>query len=1141
VKMGGKYLVLLVLGVVLAFVIYAMIEVEDRYLERRFGLTGAADGAESPEIDNREFSLKLDADGWRKAANQSRLVAAAQDERLWIVKRRKTWDRQSPEQEFQPIFVRGVNLGVALPGCWPTEFKATKEQYYNWLVDIGRMNANAIRIYTILPPEFYEAFSKYNFDHPERHLWLIQGIWAELPESGDFLENAYDNEIKREIRDAVDVIFGQAVIPQRRGHAFGRYAVDVSAHVLAIIFGREWEPHSVMTMDSINADLTEYHGDFFSVPNGSPSECYMAMIMNYIASYETATYRFQHPLSFVNWLPLDPLYHESEWLEGNDLLEYDNDLATLNPMKIHVTPLMRAGYFASYHAYPYYPDFVFNDEKYARSTCGRGRCSYAGYIRDLKRVHTGIPLIIAEYGVPSSRGASHYTPEGMNHGQHSEIDQGMIDAHLTEDIARAGCAGAILFSWIDEWFKHNWLVMDYEIPADRSVLWYNLENPEQHFGLAALEDRRVIIDGNDDDWRETAATADKTGDVAAGSAGYFDLREVRITSDGSCLYLNIALNEPIDPYDEKFWNTFRILIAIDTHDEALGEHLISPIGQEIGRGAEFLVQIGGPGDSRVLVDNYYDIYNGYPRDSILTIVRTDNRDGVFAAVRLQANRPRSGLTGKRFPKIDNERGTLRWAPQGTGYSPAERLYDVCPSPNGRSLELRIPWAVLNVSDPSSRSVLKGRPDREGAVAVQTESLRFYFFTFDPSESPSAARDMLPDNPLGGGLAYSWETWDVPEYEYRLKEGYPIVAEAFADADRWVMEYRRDSGPRISPGAEINIWPDARKAAGTVTFDDGSIGQYDYAVPLLIKYRLGATFFIVSGWTEDISVRAGEDNGLQVHRLSWPQIRQIAAAGFEIGSHGTEHKPFDSRLSGDLMKSILRASKQTIEKEIGRSCVSISFPYSVVDASIEEVLAEAGFRNGRRGGDKPNPPLPPNPFRLYSYCIMDSSRPTPAAFKETIEQNENQWTILLFHHILADSAREWTLFRHHGVKDTYSMKPTDLERYLRLFRNSGYAIESLGRIMDYIRAREGTKIEFGSFGDDYLIRLIPTAGRENDSTVLSVNLTTPWKIIEVTGAVDEGIYNIRNGRIDFDARPGSTILVRNLEKDIAPFSAIGGKD
>ena len=39
-----------------------------------------------------------------------------------------------------------------------------------------------------------------------------------------------------------------------------------------------------------------------------------------------------------------------------------------------------------------------------------------------------------------------------------------IDARLTREIREAGAAGWILFAWLDEWFKKNWIVIEYEIP-----------------------------------------------------------------------------------------------------------------------------------------------------------------------------------------------------------------------------------------------------------------------------------------------------------------------------------------------------------------------------------------------------------------------------------------------------------------------------------------------------------------------------------------------------------------------------------------------------------------------------------------------------------------------------------------------------
>ena len=81
-----------------------------------------------------------------------------------------------------------------------------------------------------------------------------------------------------------------------------------------------------------------------------------------------------------------------------------------------------------------------------------------------------MPLIIAEYGLPSSRGNSHYTTLGLNQGGHSEQEQAKLSWQLTKDIYDTKCGGAIFFEWIDEWFKFNWMVMDFEQPYERRKL-----------------------------------------------------------------------------------------------------------------------------------------------------------------------------------------------------------------------------------------------------------------------------------------------------------------------------------------------------------------------------------------------------------------------------------------------------------------------------------------------------------------------------------------------------------------------------------------------------------------------------------------------------------------------------------------------
>ena len=58
-----------------------------------------------------------------------------------------------------------------------------------------------------------------------------------------------------------------------------------------------------------------------------------------------------------------------------------------------------------------------------------------------------------------------------------------IDARLTREIRESGAAGAIIFAWMDEWFKKNWIVIDFERPAERNRLWLNAMDAEQNYGI----------------------------------------------------------------------------------------------------------------------------------------------------------------------------------------------------------------------------------------------------------------------------------------------------------------------------------------------------------------------------------------------------------------------------------------------------------------------------------------------------------------------------------------------------------------------------------------------------------------------------------------------------------------------------------
>jgi len=234
-----KYIVILLLFGFFSATVYRLFKIEENIRESRKVVV---------EIPPREIIPEnLTIDEVERIYDQIEINARAAGDYLEIYQLYSGFGQNgAPEWQWKPLFLKGVNLGVALPGKFPSEFAVSYDEYYRWFELIGQMGANVIRTYTILPPEFYQAFARYNFLNSHQPLWLLQGVWADLPHDGNYYNPVYLAKFRREIKDAIDVIFGQADIEPRPGHASGHYNRDISPYTLGFILGREWEPKTVL-------------------------------------------------------------------------------------------------------------------------------------------------------------------------------------------------------------------------------------------------------------------------------------------------------------------------------------------------------------------------------------------------------------------------------------------------------------------------------------------------------------------------------------------------------------------------------------------------------------------------------------------------------------------------------------------------------------------------------------------------------------------------------------------------------------------------------------------------------------------------------------------------------------------------------
>jgi hypothetical protein len=301
--MKAKYFVIFVFLAILFLTIYLMLKVENKIRQEKIIV-----------IDSTKIQLdllpKFNEKMLFRAVSKTNINFRTNGNYFEILK-----TQRKKNKEWKPVFLKGVNLGVALPGKFPSEFSTDFELYSEWLNKIGEMNSNVIRTYTILPPVFYEALTDYNLKFSDKPLYLLQGVWATVPKNHDYWDDDYTYNFKKEIKDVIDVIHGNAVLEKKAGKASGIYVSDVSGYTIAYLLGREWEPEGVKITNQSNT-INSFSGEFISVPEGTPMEIWLGKMMNFALKYETLQYENQHPVSFVNWLPLDPMYHNSEFIEN---------------------------------------------------------------------------------------------------------------------------------------------------------------------------------------------------------------------------------------------------------------------------------------------------------------------------------------------------------------------------------------------------------------------------------------------------------------------------------------------------------------------------------------------------------------------------------------------------------------------------------------------------------------------------------------------------------------------------------------------------------------------------------------------------------------------------------------------------------
>ena len=419
---------------------------------------------------------------------------------------------------YEKIFLKGVDLGVGMPGTQPGDLAPSYDDYRRWFVQMDEMGLNCIRIYTMHFPRFYRALAEHNALYPDRPLWVLHGVWLKEGQTNDL--HALTDNFRQRIEEAVDAVHGKLIAEKRFGQAYGEYTYDISEWVIGWIAGREVHSEEVVTTDDKHGRGLSYDGQMLSLSQGHAAEVWIAEQLDHLLVYESQRYDQTRPVAFSSWVELDPLTHPTEpWYSGKDIASVD-----LYDLDVHGA---QTGSFISYHAYPYFPHFINDDPDYAKVADELGANPYLGYLRDLAEHYEGRPLLISEFGLPSSWGNAKLAGSGMHHGGHTERDQALYARRMVDNIHSVGAAGAIWFHWMDGWFKQVWITENRTFPNDRLRLWHDLMNPQQSYGLISFDPTPV-------DFTSLPST---TGDDG--------IREIALAADAQFLHVRVTLADSL--------------------------------------------------------------------------------------------------------------------------------------------------------------------------------------------------------------------------------------------------------------------------------------------------------------------------------------------------------------------------------------------------------------------------------------------------------------------------------------------------------------------------------------------------------------------------------------------------------------------
>ncbi|CAM5334482.1 Glycosyl transferase family 2 OS=Lysinibacillus sphaericus OX=1421 GN=LS41612_05160 PE=4 SV=1 [Lysinibacillus sphaericus] len=201
-------------------------------------------------------------------------------------------------------------------------------------------------------------------------------------------------------------------------------------------------------------------------------------------------------------------------------------------------------------------------------------------------------------------------------------------------------------------------------------------------------------------------------------------------------------------------------------------------------GVDFIVELNKNSDSRVVIDEYYDFYD-YFYGHLLSMIpprmkAAVKNSGKFAPIYYVLNKQLYLPEQKKTTDFSfYETGKLLQGNANPEASNYNSLVDYTWT-DDNVIELRIPWLLLQSKDPSQREFMGDLYANGETASVKVDNIFVGVVFVDEEGKVVQSLPKSTNNVLPALDSYSWDTWQQPKYNERLKQSYYILQKVFKD-------------------------------------------------------------------------------------------------------------------------------------------------------------------------------------------------------------------------------------------------------------------------------------------------------------------------------------------------------------------------